>query len=122
MSDFTIIQSIASKAAGAIGDELTFTYPEVLEIINLSTANMIAILGVEIFEVRSEGYHTKNLSIYDQSMRRGCNLQRDEWVDFVKENNGHAEQFVRLHPMGDGHVYILTTASWRELLQTCTVP
>ncbi len=118
MSDFTKIQAIASSAAGAIGNELTFTYPEVLEVIDLCTANAIAILGVEIFEVRSDGYHTKNLSIYDHSMQGGSNLGRTQWIHYVSKNNRFAGDFIRLHPTGDDHVYVLTTASLRELRES----
>jgi hypothetical protein len=115
-SDFELIQPIGDAAAGKTGDELTFTFPEVLEVIRLCTVNEIAVLGVEIFQVRSDGYYTKNLSVYDQQMKKGPD-QRQEWGDYVRENNALAEEFIRLNPTGDDHVYVLTTSSWREFCE-----
>jgi hypothetical protein len=92
---------------------LAFTFPEVSEVIMRCTENEIVVLGVEIFEVRPTGYLTKKLSEYDQHMGSGPK-QRDGWADYVKINNRLAEEFVRLNPTGDDHVYVLTTASWRE--------
>ena len=72
-SDFESITPIALAAIGTVGDELTFTYPKVLEVIRLCTANEIAVLGVELFEVRSGGYAWKSLSTYDQQFgKRWC--------------------------------------------------
>lgn len=119
MNQLANIQLIASLAVGTVSDELTFTYPEVIEVVKLCTENLIAVLGVEIFEVRPEGYRTTDYSIYDQSMSNASNLSPDQWPDYVVENNSHAEEFIRFHPAGDDHVYILTVASWRRWLQLC---
>ena len=97
--------------------ELSFTFPEVLEIIRLCTTNQIAVLGVELFQVRPEGYCWKELSGYDQQMNRGPN-NIEGWPDYVRTNNSLAEEFVRLNPIGDEHVYVLTTSSWREFCET----
>ena len=35
----------------------------------------------------------------------------------MNANNRLAEEFVRLNPTGDDHVYVLTTESWREFQQ-----
>jgi hypothetical protein len=112
-SDFELIPSIADAAIGAVGDEMTFSFPEVLEVIRLCSANHIAVLGVEVFEVRAEGYHTKNLSLYDQEINGGPDSV-EGWPDYVKLNNGLAENFVHQNQKGDDHVYVLTTSSWRE--------
>lgn len=112
-SDFETITPIAVAAIGTIGDELTFTYPKVLEVMRLCTANEIAVLGVALFEVRSGGYAWKSLSTYDQQM--GCGpKKRNEWADYVKANNVLAEEFIRLNPTSREDVYLLTTTSWRE--------
>ncbi|HLJ88953.1 MAG TPA: hypothetical protein VKZ53_19190 [Candidatus Angelobacter sp.] len=69
-----MLPKIALTAARkTVGGELSFTFPEVLEIIMLCTINEIAVLGVEIFEVHSHGYRTKTLSIYDQQMKNSPN-------------------------------------------------
>jgi hypothetical protein len=112
-TDFAKTSSIAAIASGAIGSELTFAFPKVLEAIGLYTENDIAVLGVEVLEVRPTGYFTKNLSVYDLQMARGP-IPREGWPDYVKANNVLAEKFVKLNPTGDDHVYVLTTASWRE--------
>ena len=113
-SDFADVESIARAASGRnVGNELAFTFPEVSEVIRLCTENEIAVLGVEVFEARPTGYLTKNLSIYDQQTGSGP-TEREGWVDYVQTNNVLASEFVKLNPVGDDHVYVLTTASWRE--------
>ena len=44
--DFQQIPAIASAAIGKVGDEPTFPFPEVLEVIKLCAENQIAVLGV----------------------------------------------------------------------------
>jgi hypothetical protein len=113
-SDLEQVESIARVASGRTrGNELAFTFPEVSDVIRRCSENEIAVLGVEVFEVRPTGYVTKKLSVYDQQMGRGPE-QREGWADYVKANNALAEEFVGLNPSGDDHVYVLTTASWRE--------
>ena len=53
------------------------------------------------------------LSDYDQHIGSDPKEQTG-WADYVKANNRLAEEFVKLHPTGDDHVYVLTAASWRE--------
>jgi len=67
---------------------------------------------VELFVVRTEGFETEHLSIYDQYM--AADVQEGDWDSYVVENNRHASEFARLHPSGDDHLYVLTTASWAE--------
>ena len=113
-SDFEMLPAIATAASGKMDDgELLFTFPEVLEVIKVCTAKQIAVLGLELFEVRPEGYGTKKLSGYDQQMNRGPE-KLEGWPDYVRKNNALAEEFVRTNPTGDDHVYVLTTSSWRE--------
>jgi hypothetical protein len=81
----------------------------VSEVIRRCTENEIAVLGVQIFEVRATGYFTKKLSDYDQQMGSGPK-QQEGWTDYVKANNILAEEFVKLNPTGDDHVHVLTTA------------
>jgi hypothetical protein len=116
-SDFGKIPSIASFACGkTVGGELAFTFPAVSEVIRLCTGNEIAVLGVEILEVRDDGYYTKHLSIYDQELT-DCPRQRQEWGHYVAQNNALAEEFVGRNPTGDDHIYVLTTSSWEEFGQ-----
>jgi len=113
---FEKIQAIAGAAVGAIGDELTFTFPEVLEVIQLCTKNEIAVLGVEIFLAKNDGYYyASGCSDYDLRLaRKWKKLQKGDWGHYVNENNSLAREVVRQNPTGDDHVYVLTTATWGE--------
>ena len=116
--DLEQVDSIARAASGrTIGNELAFTFPEVSEVVRRCTENQIAVLGMEVFEVTPNGTLTKKLSVYDQQMGSGPE-QREGWADYVKANNALAEEFVGVNPSGDDHVYVLTTASWREFQET----
>jgi hypothetical protein len=113
--DLEAIPAVKSKAAGAIGNELTFTYPEVLDVIAVCSTNRVAVLGIELMKLCNDGlYQTEGLSVYDLSIGKDPST-RHEWPEYVKANNAHAEEFVRQNPAGDDHVYVLTTSSWREL-------
>lgn len=117
-SDLARVPAIVAVAHGTVGEELAFAYPDVLEAISLCTAKGIAVLGVEIFLVRPERFQTERLSIYDQHMRQGSEVDKGGWSDYVAENNRLADEFVRAHPSGDDHVYVLTTAFWAEFRAT----
>ena len=115
--DFEATPEVASKAVGAMSDgELTFAFPEVLDVIQLCYAKQIAVLGVELFKVLENGlYQTEKLTDYDLRMKQDPTQQ--EWPEYVRTNNARAEEFVRQNQAGDDHVYVLTTSSWRELGQ-----
>jgi hypothetical protein len=112
--DFELIPGIVAASVGRTGDELTFTFPEVLGVIKLCSINQIAVLGPDLFKLCSDGlYQTEKLSGYHLEIKK--HPQRiEEWPEYVKTNNTLAEEFIRQNPAGDDHVYILTTASWRE--------
>jgi len=113
--DFEAIPAVKAKASGAIGDELTFTYPEVLDLIALCSVKQIAVLGIELMKLSGEGlYQTAGLSVYDLSIGKDPTMF-EEWPEYVGANNSRAEEFVTQNPAGDDHVYVLTTSSWREL-------
>jgi hypothetical protein len=112
--DFEAIPAVAAAAVGAMGNELTFAFPEVLDVIGICSANQIAVLGPDLFRLRSDGlYETEKLSGYHLQVK-AVPQRIEEWPDYVRTNNSLAEEFVRTNPAGDDHVYILTTASWRE--------
>jgi hypothetical protein len=115
MSDFEHIQEIADAAIGSVGDELTFPFPEVLRIIELCSQNEIAVLGVELFLVKLDGYYASGCSDYDlQEKDKWPTVVLADWPEYVRYNNILAQECVRRNPLGDEHVYVLTTASWRE--------
>jgi hypothetical protein len=106
-NDVQAVECISSLANGkTVGGELGFTFPEVIEAIRLCTVNKIAVLGVEIFQVSGETYETTKMSGYE--------LPDHDWLDYVAANNALAEEFIKMNPVGDQHIYVLTTSSWRE--------
>jgi len=113
-SDFSLHPSISNAAIGKVGDLLTFPFPEVFEVIKLCAINEIAVLGVEVLRVGVDGYYTEALSTYDLQPFGRADIERAGWVDYVRLNNSSADEFIRQNPTGDDHVYVLTTASWRE--------
>jgi hypothetical protein len=114
--DFKIISEIIKAAVGKLqNDELLFTFPEVLNVIKLCTLREIAVLGVELFLVTPDGFRASGSSSYELELgRRWPVVQFQHWPKYLRDNNEMAEVFVRGHPLGDDHVYLLTTASWRE--------
>lgn len=113
---FSNIPAITAAAIGEIGNQLTFSFPEVLEVIKLCSANEIAVLGLELLEAHPEGgYATKNYSLYDRGLK--IPLAIEDWAAYVRECNSLAEKFVHLNPAGDGHVYILSASSWEEFCE-----
>jgi hypothetical protein len=94
---------------------LTFAFPEVLNVITLCTSNAIAVLGIEMFVVKSDGFYALGYSDYDLHIDKDWNKRAlSEWSAYVAMNNALAEQSVAKHPRGDDHVYMLTTASLEE--------
>jgi hypothetical protein len=89
------------------GDEWIIPLHHVVEAIDIATANLIAVLGLEIFRISPSGFFTEGYSGYD--FKRGA-----DWGAFVQENNKAASQYVALHQFGEGYGYILTTTSAEE--------
>jgi hypothetical protein len=117
--DIESVASIVACAAGRTpGGELSFTFPEVLRVIEICTSSGIAVLGVDLFEIRADGYSTEALSSYsyDREIQQQLHdtLQRHGWPKYVGLANELATGFIHEHPAGDDHVYLLTTSSWRE--------
>jgi hypothetical protein len=118
MSDFERMKEISDAAVGRVGNELTFPFSEVLRIIELCSANQIAVLGVELFLVKADGYYASGCSDYDlQEKQKWPEVQLADWPEFVRDNNVLAQECVRRNPLGDEHVYVLTTSSWREFCE-----
>jgi hypothetical protein len=113
--DFERIPGVAAAAIGKVGEELTFPFPEVLEVIRLCSTNEIAVLGVELFLVKDDGHYASGCSDYDlQEKQKWPLVQSAYWPEYVRYNNALAEESVRRNPLGDEHVYVLTTSSWTE--------
>lgn len=90
-------------------NEFVFPHPDVLEVIRVATEHGIAILGVEMFEVKRH-LRVKDYSGYEF-------VCGDDWQEFVRTNNRSALEYIRSHASGEEHGYILTAASEREFRQ-----
>ena len=95
------------KTAIESEDEFVFPYPEVISVIRIASEHEIAILGVEAFEVRTDGLKVVDYSGYEFQFT-------GDWQAFVKTNNAEAARFIEAHRLGENHGYILTSASSRE--------
>jgi hypothetical protein len=115
IQDFELIPSVVHLVSDKTTGEPAFTFPDVIEVIRLCTANQIAVLGMEIFLIKEAKYYASGCSTYDlQITRKWPEVPISEWHQYVAENNALAENSIESNPKGDEHVYILTTASWRE--------
>ena len=113
INDIERISAIVSIANNkSVSGELGVAYPDVFEAIRLCTVNSIAVLGVELFQVRGELFDTIKMSGYELADPR-----QDHWSDYMAANNALAEEFVKLNPAGDDHIYVLTGSSWREFCE-----
>lgn len=110
------IETIAARAnTREPGGQLAFTFPEVIEVIAICTANQIAVLGIEVFRLKDGLFYASGFSTYELELeKRWPRLAESDWDKYTADNNAHAEEFVHLDPRGDDHVYVLTTASWNE--------
>jgi len=91
-----------------IGSEAMFTYSAALEALTVCSQNGVAVLGVELFRERPDGYLTESISTYER------HLEGVTWSDFVQANNALAAEFIRRNPGESGQFYVFTAASERE--------
>jgi hypothetical protein len=119
-NDLETIKEISQMAAGKCGEELYFRHEDIQHVLVLCTTNKIAVLGIEIFEVRPEGFVSKHFSVYDLNFRSVRPQGESEWADYVSASNGCAKEFLRENTIADEDVCILTTASWREFCELRT--
>jgi hypothetical protein len=90
-----------------IGIEWLIPLPEVLQAIAIATSNLIAVLGVECYEILSDGVKFENYSGYQFSLS-------EDWTHFAQLNNEAAAAFIGANPLPEGHGYILTATSKSE--------
>jgi hypothetical protein len=93
------------------GNEFVFPFDDALQVIRIATQHDIAVLGLEAFEIRKEGLLTVDLTGYDRDIPFAGN-----WKEYVAAPNTEAERWIKEHPYGENHGYILTTASQAEYL------
>lgn len=93
--------------------ELGLPYPEVLEAIDIASAEKIAVLGLELFQVEGESLLFVTGSGYDLPYG-------GQWDEFVRANNAAARDFVANNRRGEGFVYILTSTTSQEYYDLTT--
>jgi hypothetical protein len=89
------------------GAEWLIPFHNLSEVIELATQHSIAVLGVEVFRVLSNGLGTEGYSGYEFKLD-------GNWADFVSQNNKCASAYIDQHQFGEGYGYILTTTSKNE--------
>lgn len=82
--------------------------PEVLRAIAIATTHLIAVRGVECFEILSDGVKIGNYSEYEFSLL-------EDWNHFAQQNNEAAAAFTSENPLPESHGYVLTATSKSEL-------
>ena len=98
-----------TKDAVLCGDELVLPYIDASRAIAIATQHQIAVLGVESFEVRKDGFQIVDYTGYDRHISFA-----GDWKGYVAAMNGEAERWIKEHPLGENHGYILTSASKQE--------
>lgn len=97
------------NAAVPCGRELVLPYSEALDAVRIATEHLIAVLGLESFEVRPDGLQVVDYSGYDHYITFA-----GDWKAFVVANNAQAQRWITEHRLGENHGYILTSASQVE--------
>jgi hypothetical protein len=109
MTNNETLEPVLGLAHGkTIGGEPAFTFPEVLDVLSCCTKCDIAVLGIELFTARPEGYRNEGMSTYE------VQLAGQSWHDFVLQNNGFAADFARRNRGGDDYFYLLTASREQE--------
>jgi hypothetical protein len=102
-----LLSSEITAASVRSGNEWMIPLRQVTEAIKIAAEHMIAVLGVEVFQLSPHGHRTEGYTVYE------FKLQGD-WRIFVSQNNQAALQYIADHQFGDGYGYILTTTSAEE--------
>jgi hypothetical protein len=104
-----ILPDELKNGALASGNELVLPYAEALAAIVIATNHQIAVLGLEVFEVRKDGLLTVNMA--DASSHT---VFAGDWKAYVATMNAEADGWLRENRLGKNHGCILTSASERE--------
>jgi hypothetical protein len=92
------------------GSELVLPYSEVLSAITVANLHLIAVLGIESFQIRHDSsLATVSYTGYDSETPFG-----GDWNGYVTAMNAKAERWIGENRLGENHGYILTSASESE--------
>jgi len=93
------------------GNELILNYLSALAAIRIAAENQIAVLGLELFEMRPDGIVTVSYTGYDKEIKRG----EGDWGAYAKAMNLEAEKWLHSNKLEGNHGYILMSATEIEL-------
>ena len=96
-----------------VGGEPMFIRPQIREALLRCTALDIAVVGLELFSMCSNGYRTEALSSYE------IQVGGLPWHDFVSRNNELAAVFVSQNPSAGDQFYLLTALTHQKY-QNCS--
>jgi hypothetical protein len=100
------------KRSARSGSELILNLGDALRAIAVANERQIAVLGLEAVDILPEGpdhFYVCDYTGYDNDVKFA-----GDWQAFMTANNSEAERWIEQHPLGDGHGYILTSASETE--------
>jgi hypothetical protein len=107
-----ILPDELKKSLATTGNELVLPYTGALRAIGVASQHHIAILGLELFDIRKDGLVTVDYRGYDGDIR-----VIGDWNTYVAMMNSEAENWIKAHRVDVNHGYILTSASERELAE-----
>ena len=92
------------------GSELVLPYSEALSAIRVANLHLIAVLGIESFQIRHDSLlATVSYTGYDSETPFA-----GDWNGYVTAMNAKAERWIEENRLGENHGYILTSASESE--------
>jgi hypothetical protein len=100
------------KSAVMCGKEVVLPYLEALRAIAIASNHLIAVLGVESFEVVKDRFQVISYSGYDCSFISFAG----DWKAFVSAMNTEAQGWVNENRLGENYGYILTSTSETEFM------
>jgi len=107
-----ILPEHVKRRAISIGNELIVPYDDALAAIATATEHQIAVLGFDCGEVLEDGFRVLDYSGYDRDIPF-----RGTWKGYVAAMNSEAERWIKGHPFGSNHGYVLTSTSEKEFAQ-----
>jgi hypothetical protein len=81
-----------------------------LAAIRIAAEHHIAVLGLEVFELRDGSLLTVGYTGYDMKPS-----SFSDWNSYAKAMNAEAEKWISANPLGANHGYIVTSATESEL-------
>ena len=106
-------EELKKSAIFLSGEELVLPFAEASAAILIATEHRVAVLGVDAFEVQSDGLAT--VALFDASRYIAFT---GDWKAYVAGMNAECSLWLKEHRLGENHGYILTSASENEFADT----